>query len=307
MLPKRVAVISSPSAAGLQDFVNQIQANNYGYKIEHTLFTAVMQGSSAEESIISALNAINDQYQKFDIVVIIRGGGSQSDLGCFDSYWLASHVAQFPLPVITGIGHEKDISVVDLVAHTKLKTPTAVAEFIINRFVEAESILLELKERLEALIDENISDQKLFFERKLTTIAPYIYQEISKNELYLERLQGKLTSTSTQLLSSELSNSTRLLRSFELLALMKIKDSSISIDNAKNLLDKFTSKYFESQKRFLENSDITNNSFDPINVLKRGYSITLLKGKALKDPTMTTKGDRLTTHLSTGEIESIVV
>ena len=307
ILPKRVAVISSPSAAGLQDFVNQIHSNNYGYKIEHTLFAAVMQGGAAEESIISALNAIYDQYQRFDILVIIRGGGSQSDLGCFDSYWLASHVAQFPLPVITGIGHEKDISVVDLVAHTKLKTPTAVAEFIINRYIEAESILNDLKEKLEVIVDENISIQRQLFEGKLALIAPTIFQEISKNELFIQRLQGKLTSASNLILSREMSNTVSLLKSFELHALIQLKDSNNSLNQTGKLLSNCTLRFIEHQKNFIENSCITNKNFDPAIILKRGYSITLFNGKAIKDSKDVKKGERLTTLLSSGEIESTVV
>ncbi len=131
MLAQRVAVVSSSRAAGYGDFCNEITANGYHFSL--TLFDSVMQGVSSEESIIDSLCQIADSAEEFDCVVIIRGGGSTSDLGCFNSYRLASYVAQFPLPVIAGIGHDKDQSVVDMVAHTTLKTPTAVAGWFTQR------------------------------------------------------------------------------------------------------------------------------------------------------------------------------
>ncbi len=305
--PKRVAVISSSSAAGLQDFINQLHTNNYGYKIEHTLFTAIMQGSSAEESIINALNQINEQYYNFDIVVIIRGGGSQADLACFDSYWLAAHVAQFPLPIITGIGHEKDISVVDLVAHTKLKTPTAVADFIISKFIEAESILHDLKDRLEFIIEENLTTERLQFERRLSSITPRIFQEISKGEINIERLYRKYSYSSNQLILNERSKTTKAAKTFELLSLMKIAKSHNNINQFNGFLINYTLRYLVNQNNLLEIIHKTNTSSDPLNILKRGYSITLHNGKTLKDSKQVKKGETVTTKLNNGELNSTVI
>ena len=132
LVPQKIAIISSPSAAGYEDFKKQLDQNPRRYKIYHHLFPAVMQGKDAEQSIIHALDRVFEHDLFFDAVAIIRGGGSTADLLCFDGYELAANVAQFPIPVLTGIGHERDESVVDLVSHTRLKTPTAVAEFIIN-------------------------------------------------------------------------------------------------------------------------------------------------------------------------------
>ncbi|NOU17884.1 MAG: exodeoxyribonuclease VII large subunit [Bacteroidales bacterium] len=305
--PKRVAVISSSSAAGLQDFINQLHTNNYGYKIEHTLFTAIMQGSSAEESIINALNKINEQYYNFDVVVIIRGGGSQADLACFDSYWLAAHVAQFPLPIITGIGHEKDISVVDLVAHTKLKTPTAVADFIVSKFIEAESILHDLKDRLEFIIEENLTTEKLQFERRLSSITPRIFQEISKGEINIERLYRKYSYSLNQLILNERSKTTKAAKTFELLSLMKIAKSYNNINQFKSFLNNYSLRYLVNQNNLLEIIHKTNTSSDPSNILKRGYSITLHNGKILKDSKLVKKGETITTKLNKGELNSNVI
>ena len=148
VVPQRIAVISSPTAAGYGDFFDHLDNNPYGYSFVHILFPALMQGPGAEESIISALRKISQKRDIFDVLVIIRGGGSVIDLNCFDSYNLASQVAKLPLPVITGIGHEKDDSVVDMTAHTRMKTPTAVAEFLISGLRSFEENVIEIQSRV---------------------------------------------------------------------------------------------------------------------------------------------------------------
>ena len=133
MLPQRIAVISSATAAGYEDFCNQLEINAYGFAFRTELFAAAMQAANVEQSILNALHQIYDRVDEFDVVVIIRGGGATSDLSCFDSYMLAAACAQFELPIIVGIGHERDETVLDAVAHTRVKTPTAAAEFLIDR------------------------------------------------------------------------------------------------------------------------------------------------------------------------------
>jgi len=159
VVPQRIAVISSPSAAGYGDFFSQLDNNPYGYGFIHVLFPALMQGTGAEQSIISALKKIRQQRSLFDVLVIIRGGGSVIDLNCFDSYNLASQVAKFPMPVITGIGHEKDDTVVDMTAHTKMKTPTAVAEFLISGLRSFEQNVIEIQNRIAKQTERFIRDE----------------------------------------------------------------------------------------------------------------------------------------------------
>ncbi|WP_009033310.1 exodeoxyribonuclease VII large subunit [Indibacter alkaliphilus] len=147
-VPQKIAIISSATAAGYGDFINQIDKNRFGYSIHRKFYQATMQGSDAVPSIIQAFDQIqNDQIkEKFDGVVLIRGGGAQLDLDCFDDYELALSIANCNLPVLTGIGHERDETIADLVAHTRLKTPTAVAEFILSGFQEfEENLLYEMK------------------------------------------------------------------------------------------------------------------------------------------------------------------
>lgn len=150
----RIAVVSSRTAAGYQDFMNEIC--RVPYRFEVTLFESLMQGDAAEQSVVAALSAIAERETEYDVVAIIRGGGSTSDLALFDSYHIALVVAQFPLPVFSGIGHDKDVSVVDMVAHTSLKTPTAVAAKLV------EMVDMEL-----ASIDGYASDIATLAERYL--------------------------------------------------------------------------------------------------------------------------------------------
>lgn len=164
-LPQRVAVISSATAAGYGDFCDQLANNAYGFRFSVELFPALMQGDDVERSVIAAMNEVASRRDDFDVLVIIRGGGAVSELSCFDSYALAFNIANFPLPVITGIGHERDDTVADVVAHTKVKTPTAAAEFLINRVFDAASELETLTRRLVDAITERMNAEKLRIER----------------------------------------------------------------------------------------------------------------------------------------------
>lgn len=194
LLVQRVAVVSSATAAGYRDFCNELREGGYALRIE--LFEAMMQGAAAEESICGVLDEIASRSDEFDAVVIIRGGGSVSDLGCFNSYRLCSYVAQFPLPVLTGIGHDKDVSVADMVANTPLKTPTAVAGWLTDRMARHEAWLDESLNRLHDMALATTANQHLHIERlasELTQSHNRIYErQLSKLALWSEQL-GLLT------------------------------------------------------------------------------------------------------------------
>jgi exodeoxyribonuclease VII large subunit len=159
LVPQRIAVISSPTAAGYGDFFNQLDGNAYGYKFIHVLFPAMMQGNEAGASIITALGDIRKRQSGFDVAVVIRGGGSVVDLNCFDIYSVAAEIARFPLPVVTGIGHEKDDTVADIVAHTRMKTPTAVAEFLISGLRSFEEGVMDIGERVRTCTERLLKDE----------------------------------------------------------------------------------------------------------------------------------------------------
>ncbi len=194
-LPQRIAVISSATAAGYGDFRNQLFGNAQGFVFYVKLFPALMQGERAEESVIEALNSIYNEEDRWDAVVIIRGGGATSDLSCFDSYLLATNCAQFPLPIITGIGHERDDTVIDCVAHTRVKTPTAAAEFLISVMQESASQLAELQNSMEATVTNRLHEEQRRVEQlsdKLSTIFALrkLHEEQRTASLWLRLAQA---------------------------------------------------------------------------------------------------------------------
>ncbi|MDR0295640.1 MAG: exodeoxyribonuclease VII large subunit [Prevotellaceae bacterium] len=194
LLPQRIAVISSEQAAGYQDFIHQLYENDESYAFAVTLFPASVQGATAVTEIIAALDAINNYQQAFDVVAIIRGGGATADLICFDDYMLAAHVAQFPLPVLTGIGHNKDESVVDMVAYQSLKTPTAVANYLIDCLSSQEVELEAFGEIIEniALAVLNKEQHTLSLLQQLIAMhsQQQLQQEKFKLQLYANDLQS---------------------------------------------------------------------------------------------------------------------
>ena len=165
LIPKRFAIISSATAAGYRDFMKHTTQNEYGYKFETTLFPALMQGVDSPNSIIEALDAIAQRCDEFDAVMIMRGGGSAVELSCFDDFNLCANIAQFPLPVMSGVGHDHDIHICDLVSAISVKTPTALADYIINIYLEAESYLDELMGRISRSCKSLITNQIQIIER----------------------------------------------------------------------------------------------------------------------------------------------
>ena len=159
-LPRRIAVISAETAAGYRDFMKQLHQNENGFRFQTELFAAQMQGDDAPASIVAALERVAERVEEFDAVVIIRGGGAAMDLVCFDDYNLALNIAQFPLPVVTGIGHDHDYHIADMVAHTWLKTPTAVADFFVGIFVEQEQYIMYLFQRISLTLSQKISTER---------------------------------------------------------------------------------------------------------------------------------------------------
>jgi len=193
LLPQRVAVISSPTAAGFGDFCNQLRTNAYGFYFQVQLFSAVMQGQRLEASVLQALDRIYARNEEFDVVVIIRGGGATSELADFDSYLLASACAQFPLPIITGIGHERDDTVLDTVAHTRVKTPTAAAEFLIQQVANSAAVLDTLKTTLFKGVKQLVSTQKTQLETLAACLPAKAMKRLADAKVALTTMQHQLS------------------------------------------------------------------------------------------------------------------
>ena len=198
---QRIAVVSSAHAAGYQDFCKELAKSPYAFRTE--LFDAFMQGDAAEESIIAALCAVAERIGEFDAVVLIRGGGSASDLNCFNAYRLCAYIAQFPLPVLTGIGHDKDTSVADMVAHTALKTPTAVAGWLVDRSAEVDAWLDRAAGQLHDTTVEAMRRAELQLERLAGELRRRSDELTARRRLQLERLAGELSQRSATLVARQ--------------------------------------------------------------------------------------------------------
>lgn len=237
---QHVAVISSETAAGYGDFCNQLSNNAYGFQFQTWLFPATMQGEGVEQSIIQALNRINAVSDEFDCVVIIRGGGATSDMSGFDTLALAENVANFPLPIITGIGHERDESILDMISFQRVKTPTAAAEFLISHLSEVLEVINDSQERITRLFSIVKTRQEAKIDTLYNQISMILMRNIAEKRHRLEILEEK------------------------------------------------------------------TRSLDPQVLLKRGYSITLHNGKAVRDPQQLQKGDEIETRIEKGTIKSII-
>jgi exodeoxyribonuclease VII large subunit len=196
VVPQRIAVISSANAAGYTDFMKHLKGNSFGYVFYSALFETPMQGKETESGIIKALDRIASHIDKFDLAVIIRGGGSQTDLSWFDNYNIAYYITQFPLPVITGIGHEKDLSVTDIVAHRSLKTPTAVADFLIGCMNDTDNHIIDLSNKIADRSMLMLTESKMKLETARLSLIPVAKAELASNRTALIRRKEILINAS---------------------------------------------------------------------------------------------------------------
>jgi exodeoxyribonuclease VII large subunit len=306
-VPQRIAVISSKSAAGYSDFIRHLNDNSYGYVFYTALFETIMQGTETEQSVISALDRIAANSEIIDVVAILRGGGSQSDLSWFDSYNIAYHVTQFPIPVITGIGHEKDMSVTDMVAFQSLKTPTAVADHLIRCVADAENQLNEMSSGIAEntkLIIEKYRDINESFKIKLIPVVRLmisnqkeklsnrIIEIINFGKKYIARAGLSPANQSSKLVSA---------------AGSYIMSKKTTIDRNRDDLVSLTLNSIENRKIRTAGLENSLNILNPENVLKRGYTITTKKGMILRSAGLVAVDDIIETRFSDGTAKSKVL
>ena len=280
---QHIAVISSETAAGYGDFCNQLADNPYGFQFQTQLFPAIMQGEEIEQSIINALNRIYNC--QFDCVVIIRGGGATSDMSGFDTLALAENVANFPLPIITGIGHDRDECILDMVSHTRVKTPTAAAAFLIDHLKQVTDAINDAQDRLTHYAQQKIST----LNTQLSMIAetlPRIFSTVKT------RHEARLDTIATSLAN---------------LAQQRILHSQFSILDLEKSLPILLDRRLMAEKHRLQLFEEKARSLDPTLLLKRGYSITMHNGKAVRHVKELQDGDTIETHLADGSIHSVVI
>ena len=297
MFCQRIAVISSANAAGYGDFVNQLESNEYGFRFHTQLFPAIMQGEGVEQSVIAALNKIFERLEKedsslftlhsslnFDCVVIIRGGGATSDLSGFDTLALAEHVANFPIPIITGIGHERDESVLDMVSHTRVKTPTAAAAFLISH----------LKGVLDAIEDAEQS------------IVLKVRQQMEMEKIRLLHLSQQIPSLYSMVKSRQETRLDRLQSSLQLSVSRRLQDERHRLDILSHNLPPIAERKLLQEHHRLDLLREKLEALNPELLLRRGYSITLNAGKIVKDASLLHPGDLIETRLQKGTVHSVV-
>lgn len=257
---QRIAVISSAQAAGYGDFCHQIDDNSYGLSFSHELFAAIMQGEQVEQSVIAALDRINARIGEFDVVVIIRGGGATTDMSGFDTLALAENVANFPLPIITGIGHDRDECILDMVSYMRVKTPTAAAAFLIDHLSEVYTALVSARERISRIAERHLAYEKMRLKQLADRIPTLFALTRERQTKRIDALAHRLDSAATQRL--------------------------------------------ERERHRLQLVAQRAQAQDPIHILRRGYSITLHNGHALRSGDELANGDIIETRLEQGTLKS---
>lgn len=257
---QRIAIVSSAQAAGYGDFCHQIDDNSYGLSFSHELFAAIMQGEQVEQSVIAALDRINARIDEFDVVVIIRGGGATTDMSGFDTLALAENVANFPLPIITGIGHDRDECILDMVSYMRVKTPTAAAAFLIDHLSEVYTALVSARERISRIAERHLAYEKM----------------------RLKQLADRIPT---------------------LFALTRERQTK-RIDALAHRLDNAATQRLERERHRLQLVAQRVQAQDPIHILRRGYSITLHNGHALRSGDELADGDIIETRLEQGTLKS---
>jgi len=281
--PQRVAVVSSASAAGYRDFNKELARSPY--RIDTELFDAFMQGHGAEESIVEALERVAERMDDFDIVVVIRGGGSQSDLACFNSYRLCAHLAQFPMPVITGIGHDKDESVADMVAALELKTPTAVAAWIVERLATIDTLLDRQSETLRTCCKAYLLSARQRLERDSAMLATQSMAATRRLELMLERMSGELSRLSGAMLADQLNRTRRAEEGIRLRSQL----------------------FLESQREKLAALEQLTAGHDPRRIMALGFAVVSFGGHAVSDAAQIGVGDTVSIRLAKGELNAKII
>ena len=282
---QRIAVISSSTAAGYGDFINQIEGNPSGYKIYYRLFPSLMQGNEAVPQLLAAMDHVAKEAAKLklDALVILRGGGAQLDLDCFDNYALALKIAEFPLPVFTGIGHERDETIADLVAHTRLKTPTAVAEFILSSYREFEDHLGLAAQRLDWITRSKFKEQ----ERSLQSLGFRIQGEAKQ---LLSRGEDRIRTCSSRIF---------------LAATSRGKQELITLSQKGEQLKKESQRYLKQQKDRVSQLELQSRQLNPASLLEKGYTRTEKEGIPIHK-TLVAPGDHLVTFTPNQRIISTV-
>ncbi|MFI3263391.1 MAG: exodeoxyribonuclease VII large subunit [Rikenellaceae bacterium] len=304
---QKLAVVSSSTAAGFRDFEKELRANEYGFKYEITLFNSIMQGQGAEQSIVKSLHNIAANAEKYDVAIVIRGGGATTDLACFDQYELCCEIATMPIVVITGIGHDKDVSIADMTAHTALKTPTAVARYIVDYTREFDKLLDENLEFLENYALDYFNTEKERIEKNAQFLKIQTSEYVLKADKVSALALQKLNHLSKRLIEKTLYENELKQEGLKIIATRIISDVERKIDDKKSTLKTESLNYVLQQQQLNERLSLIVEGYNPQRILKNGYSIARFNNKVLSSGKNLSVGDELTITLSDVEVSTKVV
>lgn len=284
MFTQRIAVISSETAAGYGDFCNHLEGNEFGYQFHTSLFAAVMQGEGVERSVIAALDQVNRRVEEFDCVVITRGGGATSDLSGFDTYDLACNVVNFPLPVITAIGHDRDESVLDMVSNVRVKTPTAAAALLIDRLHQVDLRIEQAGARILNVVEGRMQQEQMRF-KHLSVRIPTLFALVKAKQT------GRIDACQSRM---------------ETLVRMRVERGKAVVERWESRVANNVATLLANERHRLQLLEQRMEAVDPKRILERGYSITLKEGKAVRSIADLEPGDRMETRLKDGMAISVV-
>lgn len=304
--PQRIAVVSAEGAAGYGDFINHLEGNTEGFVFYPVLFPAVMQGERTSASVRAALDLIESHKDKWDCVAIVRGGGATTDLNGFDDYELARRVATFPLPVVVGIGHERDRTVLDEIANTRLKTPTAVASFFVDRLRDAYNRAGSLVDYIATYSQDRIIGERRRLDNIETMIPALTQARISAARALLEREMTRIPVLVESRIAGASSRLETIGRVLGVLNGRQIQFAGQRLENLRGRLEMAAENILQRSRNDLTRLEGMVGVLSPANTLSRGYSITRRNGRAVTDASQLKPGERITTELRDGSVDSIV-
>ncbi len=306
LLPKRIAIISGDTSKGLSDFMEVLNHNPYRYRFETTLFNALLQGDVAVNSIIQALGSIKSSLHRYDIVVLVRGGGAEVGMTCYNHYKLCKEIAEFPLPILTGIGHSTNLTVAELIAFRNEITPTKLAEFLVQTFREFDLRVQELTSNLR-----DMSMLKIERAQQHVSQLTHAFEKSSRNLMQqfnfsLHTIQQQVVQVAIQVLHREKTKLSNLQSESSSAAIEKLRNVSFQLERKQYELSLFTSKILEHQQQQLEGFSTKIELLDPIRIVNRGFSIARRNGKVVSSHNRPEIGEEIELVSAIGEMKSVI-
>lgn len=302
--PQRIAVISAAGAAGYGDFINQLESSAEGFVFYTALFPAVMQGENCATSVADALERVEMTIDLWDLVVIIRGGGATTDLNGFDNYELARRVATFPLPVAVGIGHERDRTVLDEIAHTRCKTPTAVASWLIDYLRQSHTRLMSMADFCARYASERTSGENMRLANIAALIPAAAGDALTSARMRLSAIASTIPATAAGRIARENGRLSTVRSLLNAITTTQTSRCSRQLDDISRRVEECAGRTIESGFRRIESLEALVKALDPVNTLRRGYSVTRVNGHAITSVNGITPGTILQTTLADGTIDS---